>query len=873
MEPNFFVTELWTNGISKPVVQGDAVFFSWQCRSSVRDFVQTAYQIVVLSSAENAVIWDSGKVESGRSAGIAYEGPSLAADAEYFWKVRIWKKSEVSPYSEPAAFYTGLRQEDWQASFIWEAEETENSFLYFRKEFALEEKPVARAVLYATAHNDYQLYVDGAFLGAGPARVNPFVYGQYNRYDVKALLKPGTVCTLAALTHWHGAWEQERENPIDKEPQRTWGDSGVNGRPAFLLELHITYGDGTKQVIVTDETWRVCADGPYIRENPIYFGDYGGKQNRASIRYDANRELSGWQKAGFDDSLWPEAVKQRSLGYRLYAQEVEDQQEMAHLTPDSVLFEEGVSTAAFDKCYTGWVKIRFPKAAKGEVITISYREVGGELESELGAGYDVYIASGSDDVFYTPFVRHTSFKFVKVSGYSQKLEREDITGIVAYSCAPRVGRFRCSEPLLNDIYEMCERSSRQNVQQGIISVDANREQSPWLADSWNIGIGLLYSSKTRLIDKVVRDYGYEQRASGQFYSCSPGAIYELQEWSYYWAMLLWQQYLFDGNLQLLREFYPHLCKFLEGYVPTGFEKHGLCSPEGWRASDYPNYENSGYMESGGTNIGINSMLFGNYQIAAEAAAVLGDDAGKERFTKRAEALRKNILAYLVKDGVFLDCLEKENTHPLASAWAVRFGVPTAEMEPRLREHFQNAWKRDQHFFVGGYGGCTLYEALYRLNLGDIARQDFQRYRHMLAANRTNWESFGALSRDNMGNHAWSAYPAYILPKFVGGISPAGGGFSAVEIRPVFEGLQWAETSVDTVKGTVQTDWKKKDGICFLNIKLPANSKGLVILPPAKNLTEGGGSAEEAPGVHAVRRLEGRTEIEIGSGEYAFSFSL
>ena len=95
----------------------------------------------------------------------------------------------------------------------------------------------------------------------------------------------------------------------------------------------------------------------------------------------------------------------------------------------------------------------------------------------------------------------------------------------------------------------------------------------------------------------------------------------------------------------------------------------------------------------------------------------------------------------------------------------------------------------------------------------------------------------------------------------------------MEIRPVFDGLQWAETSVDTVKGTVQTDWKKKDGICFLNIKLPANSKGLVILPPAKNLTEGGGSAEEAPGVQAVRRLEGRTEIEIGSGEYAFSFSL
>ena len=546
-----------------------------------------------------------------------------------------------------------------------------------------------RAVLYATAHNDYQLYADGRLLGAGPARVNPFVYGQYNRYDVKEILKPGHACTLSALVHWHGAWGQERENPVDREPQRTWGDSGVNGHPAFLLELRITYGDGTRQVIVTDQTWHVCANGPYVRENPVYFGDYGGRQNRASIRYDANREFCGWQQNGFDDSLWPTASKQKNPGYQLSAQTVEEEREKVYLTPDSVLFEQGVQTVAFDKCYTGWVKIRFPKAKKGEAITISYQEVGGELEGELGAGYDVYIAKGCDDVFYTPFVRHTSFKFVKISGYCRKLSCEDITGIVAYSCAPKTGNFRCSEPLLNDIYEMCERSSRQNVQQGIISVDANREQSPWLADSWNIGIGLLYSAKTRLIDKIVRDYGYEQRMSGQFYSCSPGALYELQEWSYYWAMLLWQQYLFDGNIQLLQEFYPRLCRFLEYYVPTGFEEHGLCSPDGWRASDYPNYENSGYMESGGTNIGINSMLFGNYQIAAEVAAVLGDEAGRERFTKKAETLHGGILAYLVKDGVFLDCLEKESTHPLASAWAVRFGIPTAEMKPRLREHFQD----------------------------------------------------------------------------------------------------------------------------------------------------------------------------------------
>ena len=73
------------------------------------------------------------------------------------------------------------------------------------------------------------------------------------------------------------------------------------------------------------------------------------------------------------------------------------------------------------------------------------------------------------------------------------------------------GRFDCSSSLLNSIYAMCERSARQNVQQGIISVDANREQSAWLADSWNVGNVLLYNHRnTTIVDKVLRDYAGEQ---------------------------------------------------------------------------------------------------------------------------------------------------------------------------------------------------------------------------------------------------------------------------------------------------------------------------------------------------------------------------
>src|SRR5207244_340662 len=95
-----------------------------------------------------------------------------------------------------------------------------------------------------------------------------------------------------------------------------------------------------------------------------------------------------------------------------------------------------------------------------------------------------------------------------------------------------------SSDLLNSIYEMCERSARQNIQQAVLSVDANREQSSWTADCWNIGNVPLYNHRnTMIVDKVVRDYATAQLANGDFPACSPAQQSRLiPEWSMYWPM-------------------------------------------------------------------------------------------------------------------------------------------------------------------------------------------------------------------------------------------------------------------------------------------------------------------------------------------------
>jgi alpha-L-rhamnosidase len=82
--------------------------FSWQMRTADtrRGYAQTAYQIIV-TDPQNRLVWSSGKISSGISHGIAYEGANLLATTRYHWKLTVWNNfNEV--VTKTAWFETGL---------------------------------------------------------------------------------------------------------------------------------------------------------------------------------------------------------------------------------------------------------------------------------------------------------------------------------------------------------------------------------------------------------------------------------------------------------------------------------------------------------------------------------------------------------------------------------------------------------------------------------------------------------------------------------------------------------------------------------------------------------------------------------------------
>lgn len=99
--------------------------FSWIMVSDIRGQKQTAYQILVSSDKQKLKqsigdVWDSGKVQSGKSNNIKYRGKNLNPTTKYYWTVKIWGKDGnlVLP-SEEAWFETGLMGTGWdQAKWI-----------------------------------------------------------------------------------------------------------------------------------------------------------------------------------------------------------------------------------------------------------------------------------------------------------------------------------------------------------------------------------------------------------------------------------------------------------------------------------------------------------------------------------------------------------------------------------------------------------------------------------------------------------------------------------------------------------------------------------------------------------------------------------
>ena len=266
---------------------------SWTLESPERGQSQSAYQILVASSrtaldAGQADEWDSGKVASHETVGIAYGGKPLSSHLRCYWKARTWDQNDApSEWSPVASWSMGiLKPEDWQATWIAWSRTAINSgpLPMFRREFTVARK-VTRATAYISGLGFFELYLNGRRVGdhvLEPGWTNYRRTNLYATYDVEDFLRPGANAVGVLLGN----------GMYNVAGGRYVKFTASFGRPKFILHLRIEYDDGTTQTIVSDESWKVAP-------SPTRFSCiYGGED------YDARDEQPGWNEPGFAGTGW-----------------------------------------------------------------------------------------------------------------------------------------------------------------------------------------------------------------------------------------------------------------------------------------------------------------------------------------------------------------------------------------------------------------------------------------------------------------------------------------------------------------------------------------------------------------------------------------
>jgi len=104
----------------------------------------------------------------------------------------------------------------------------------------------------------------------------------YNTYEVTEDLKQGLNSIGAIVGNGFYNINRERYRKLVI----------AYGAPKMILKLEIQYNDGSKDVVVSDESWRTSP-------SPVTFTSiYGGED------YNANLEQNGWDMPGFKDDSW-----------------------------------------------------------------------------------------------------------------------------------------------------------------------------------------------------------------------------------------------------------------------------------------------------------------------------------------------------------------------------------------------------------------------------------------------------------------------------------------------------------------------------------------------------------------------------------------
>ncbi len=795
--------------------------FTWQLNSDKRDVMQTAYEIRVgeseplLLKGKN-LQWNSGKIKSDQSVHVSYNGTALQSGKKYFWQVRTWDNhGNISNWSEPAFFQMALlNKNDWKAKWI------EPGFTdivgqpspMFRKEFSATKK-IKSATAYITAHGLYEAKINGrrvgdAYFTPGWTSYNKRL--QYQVYDVTNLLKKGGNAIGVTLgSGWYRG-------------HLAWGSNkNIYGKDiSLLLQLAITYSDGSTKTIVSDGSWKSATGG--IISSSIYDGE----------TIDDRKAKSDWTLPGYDDSKWSDVKVGDFSNDNLIATHNEPAKKHETFKPVKIITTpKGEKVIDFGQNLVGWVMLKV-KGNAGDTIVIQHAEVldkeGNFYTTNLRAAKatSTYILDGKGEEYFEPHFTYYGFRYIKVEGIKGNLNPDDFTAVAIYADMKPTGTFSTSNAMINQLQHNIRWGQKGNFLDVPTDCPQRDERLGWTGDAQVFSRTASFNMNVNnFFDKWMKDVAADQFADGRIPHVVPNVLGTdaggSAGWSDVATIVPWNMYLAYGDKKILENQYPSMKAWVE-YIHKQSE-NDLWNT-GFDFGDWlfyrPDDDNSGRAAVTDKYLIAQCFYAHSTQLLINAAKVLGKSDDVEFYTdllkKIKEAFQKE---YVTPNGRLVSSTQT------AYVLALNFDMLPESLRKQAAERLvENIKSYDDHLTTGFLGTPYLCEVLTRFGYDSVAyklllQDTYPSWLYPVTMGATTiWERWDGEKPDstfenpgmNSFNHyAYGAIGDWMYRKMVGlDTYEDGAGYKHIKIKPhIGGGFTSASASLDTYYGKVSNSWK------------------------------------------------------------------
>ncbi|MBE3070604.1 MAG: alpha-L-rhamnosidase, partial [Planctomycetes bacterium] len=763
------------------------------------------------------------------------------------------------------------------ALWLWPGDfyEMHNTYAQFRRDFHLGRAP-AKAPFHITADQCYMLYVNGEYVGRGPARGYQ-VSWPYDTYDLAPYLVRGhNWISVRAYNAAISTFQYMHQGVAGFLCAARWGTftlvsdtqwqmrlSPAHARDTARLSMQINFQEHV-DAREDDQSWirsprapagwpelkRTCPLGampwhgfeprgipnlsntvlPYARTVTAAAGrcakDYAAWSNPTRGHYYAEREGLRWRAAP------PGRAAKGGLAVTLPAT---GPGRLAAVSLD------------LGQLAIGNLRVEATGAAGGEIVDFFHCEALEPDGSPVMA--DKWSACGASMTARLRLAKgRTRHEFFQMIGhrYLVVIVRDTRRPIaLKLACRETIypfdmkGRFACDDHVLADIHRISVRTQR------ICAIDAYvdtpwREQAQWWGDARvQIQNTFHMSGDVRLVERGIRSIARQDVPNGLTYGHAPTMAHNciLPDFSLIWILTIWDTYWQTGDLGLFREQWPRIERLLGYFAGEGRGRTGLLArdPRYWLFLDWSTIH----------KVGTPTVYNLWYLLALEKLVALTGAAGMAPERRRLAAMyreqkRLSLAAFWNRrEGLFRDGLDPDGRpvreHSIHSqTMAILCGLQRAAhpimVARRLRPYLEG--HKVPGALPSSYWVTYVYDAMRSLGYGlEVVRHIRRQWAPMIPYGGT-WEQFDGRIGHSSTSHAWAAHPIYHLAATLGGVSQTDVAWRRIAFAPVFDMPETNDVSVTvpTPQGLVRAAWKRSKKGIDVRLGLPRGVAAAVRLP-------------------------------------------